>query len=253
MRRRVGHIDSCLSCLSCMTTCAVKVDYAHLIDLALAHVEENFRRPLTDRLLRALLARVLPEPRLFALALSLARAVAPLRLILPRRVGPLFDMLPERADMRSEIMTPQTFPAEGARRARVCLLAGCVQQVLAAQINRATIRLLNRHGCEVIIAAGSGCCGSLPLHMGYSARAKAMAAANIDAWSRAGDLDAILANASGCGTTVKDYGHLLADDVLAQAANGIASRARDVTEFVHGLGFKPTGVAPYRVVYQVET
>lgn len=248
--KTVGHIDSCLSCLSCMTTCAVKVDYAHLIDLARAHVEENFSRPPTDRLLRALLVRVLPKPRLFALAISFARAVAPLRPILPRRLGPLFDMLPKRADMHSEIMMPQTFPAEGARRARVCLLTGCVQQVLAAQINRATIRLLNRHGCEVVIAAGSGCCGSLPLHMGYSAQAKAMAAANIDAWSRAGDFDAILVNASGCGTTVKDYGHLLAEDPeVAEAAKAIAFRTRDVTEFIHALGFKPTGVAPYRVVY----
>ncbi|CAN7441660.1 glycolate oxidase subunit GlcF [Bosea sp. LjRoot237] len=241
----VAHLDSCLSCLSCMTTCAAKVDYAHLIDRARIHVERHHRRPLAERALRALLALVLPRPQLFRAALRLGRLGRPLQRLLPRRIRPLLAMIPER--MRAQILRPQVFRAQGERRARVALLAGCAQQVLDGNINAATIRLLTRHGCEVIVAAGAGCCGSLTLHMGREDEAMAAAAANVRSWmrERRGEgLDAVIVNASGCGTTVKDYGHLLGRTELAGEAKEIAGVARDVTEFLAGIGLRPA--APER-------
>ena len=239
----VAHLDSCLSCLSCMTTCAAKVDYAHLIDRARIHVERHHRRPPAERALRALLAFVLPRPRLFQAALMLGRLGHPVQRLLPARLRPLLAMIPERT--QGQILAPQVFKAEGERRARVALLAGCAQQALDSNINAATIRLLTRHGCEVVVAAGAGCCGSLTLHMGREDEAMAAAAANVRAWmrERRGEgLDSVIVNASGCGTTVKDYGHLLARTELAGEAREIASIARDVTEFVAGIGLRP--VAP---------
>lgn len=241
----VAHLDSCLSCLSCMTTCAAKVDYAHLIDRARIHVERHHHRPLAERVVRALLAFVLPRPRLFQMALKLGRLVRPVRKLLPSRLRPLLAMIPERT--QGQILAPQVFRPAGERRARVALLAGCAQQALDASINAATIRLLTRHGCEVVVAAGAGCCGSLTLHMGRENEAIVAAAANVQAWmrERRGEgLDAVIANASGCGTTVKDYGHLLARTALAGDAKEIAGLARDVTEFIAGIGLRP--VAPER-------
>ncbi|KRE12520.1 2-hydroxy-acid oxidase [Bosea sp. Root483D1] len=241
----VAHLDSCLSCLSCMTTCAAKVDYAHLIDRARVHVERRHRRPLAERALRALLGFVLPRPRLFQVALALGRLGRPIQGLLPSRLRPVLAMIPERTQGR--ILAPQVFEAEGERRARVALLAGCAQQVLDGNINTATIRLLTRHGCEVVVAAGAGCCGSLTLHMGREEEAMAAAAANVRSWmrERRGEgLDAVIVNASGCGTTVKDYGHLLARTELAGEAREVAGIARDVTEFIAGIGLRPA--APER-------
>lgn len=236
----VAHLDSCLSCLSCMTTCAAKVDYAHLIDRARIHVERHHRRPAADRALRALLAFVLPRPRLFRAALGFGRLGRSMQRMLPQQLRPLLAMIPERT--QAEILTPQVFPAQGERRARVALLAGCAQQALDGNINAATIRLLTRHGCEVVVTAGAGCCGSLTLHMGREAQAAKAAAANVRAWmrERRGEgLDAVIVNASGCGTTVKNYGHLLAGAERAAEAKEIAGIARDVTEFIAGIGLLP--------------
>jgi glycolate oxidase iron-sulfur subunit len=243
----VHHLDRCLSCLSCMTTCAVKVDYVHLIDRARSHIERHHRRPLPDRVLRTLLATILPRPRLFDLMLRLGRAAKPFRSTLPGRLRGMLDMIPDTA--RPDILTPQTFRADGTRRSRVALLAGCAQQALDGSINAATIRLLTRHGCEVVIADGAGCCGSLTLHMGREDAAKEAARANIVAWSRVGELDAIVVNASGCGTAVKDYGHLFArDPELAEPARRIAALARDVSEVLTDLDIR--GEAPgHRVAY----
>ncbi|HEY2185261.1 MAG TPA: glycolate oxidase subunit GlcF [Xanthobacteraceae bacterium] len=248
----VRHLDNCLSCLSCMTTCAVKVDYVHLIDRARAHIERNFRRPLGERLARTLLARVLPHPRAFGAAMALGRLTRPLWPLLPPRWRSMLDMIPPR--VAPDVLAPQVFRAEGAVRKRVALLAGCVQQALNGDINAATIRLLRGHGCEVVIAAGSGCCGSLNLHMGREEEARAFARQNIRAWGRvrAGGLDGVIINASGCGTTVKDYSHLFAREPgMAQPAAEIAALARDVSEFLWLLGLrKPTARVPaYRVAY----
>jgi glycolate oxidase iron-sulfur subunit len=248
----VRHLDNCLSCLSCMMTCAVKVDYVHLIDRARAHIERNFRRPLAERMMRALLARVLPHPHVFSAAIALGRLARPLRPLLPRRCQTMLDMIPSR--VAPDVLASQVFRAEGEVRKRVALLAGCAQQVLSGDINAATIRLLQRHGCEVVIAAGSGCCGSLNLHMGREEEARAFARQNIRAWEKVRErgLDALIINASGCGTTVNDYGHLFTrEPSIARPAAEIAALARDVSEFLWAIGLcKPsTRVPAYRVAY----
>jgi glycolate oxidase iron-sulfur subunit len=244
--KTVHHLDRCLSCLSCVTTCAVKVDYAHLIDIARAHIEDNYRRPLGERLLRRMIAELLPYPRRFALALRLARLAQPLAGILPARLRNLVA-LATGSRVAGEILRPGNYAAQGARKMRVALLPSCAQQALDGNINAATIRLLQRHGCEVVVATGVGCCGALPLHMGRDAQGKALARANVAAWSTelANGLDAIVVNASGCGTTVKDYAHLLGD----AGARRIGALTRDVTELLDELGLQKGGADPYRVAY----
>ncbi|HEX5080146.1 MAG TPA: glycolate oxidase subunit GlcF [Geminicoccaceae bacterium] len=249
--RVAKHIDRCLSCLACMTTCPSDVHYMHLVDHARRHIEATYRRPLGDRLLRAVLAAVLPRPLPFRLALLGAKAARPFAGLLPERgqTGRLRAMLqlaPRRLPSPSPVDAPQVFPAQGGRRMRVALLSGCAQQVLAPEINEATVRLLTRHGAEVVIAEGAGCCGSLTHHMGKERPALRSARAAIDAWSRelAGQgLDAVVVNASGCGTTVKDYGFMLREDpAYAEKAARISAIAKDVTEVMTGLGLKPAVV-----------
>lgn len=238
--KSVGHIDRCLSCLACITTCAVRVDYMHLVDRARAHIEQHYNRPWPERLLRGLLARLLPRPALFRMALRASRLVRGVAPLLPGRLANLVAMSPQRLPAASEDLRPGTYPAEGGRRHRIALLAGCAQRVLAPAINAATVRLLNRQGCEVVVAPGAGCCGALTLHMGREAEAQAAARRNLDAWTReikAGGLDAILINASGCGTTVKDYGHLFQHDAAYRdKAEHVAALARDVSEFLDRTG-----------------
>jgi len=237
----VKHIDRCLSCLSCMTTCPSGVHYMHLVDQARDHIEATYRRPLADRLLRAMLATVLPRPRLFRFALIGGKLAQPLARWLPRRLAGLAAMLPRRVPSPSSVDAPQTFPAEGTRRKRVTLLSGCAQQVVAPEINEATIRLLTRHGCDVVVARGAGCCGGLVHHLGRPALG--FAKANIDAWTdvlEAGGLDAIVINTSGCGITVKDYGYMLREDKAYAAKSArISALAKDVTEIMTELGLKP--------------
>jgi glycolate oxidase iron-sulfur subunit len=240
--RTVLHIDRCLSCLSCMTTCPSGVHYMHLVDHARRYIEETYTRPWPDRLLRRVLAAVLPRPLLFRLALRAGALGRPLRRLLPGRLAGMLALAPTRLPVASAVDRPQVFAAEGGRRARVALLSGCAQQVLAPEINEATIRLLTRHGVEVVIAEGAGCCGALVHHMGREAQALTAAKANIDAWERAradGGLDAVIINASGCGTTVKDYGFMLREDpAYADKAARIAALAKDVSEFLAELGLR---------------
>lgn len=248
------HIDRCLSCLSCMTTCPSGVHYMHLVDHARAHVEETFRRPLGERLLRSMLAVTLPSPSLFRLSLIGAWLARPFASFLPGRLKGLVKAAPKSIPPRSSVDHPQVFPAEGERRARVALLSGCAQPVLDPQINEATIRLLTRHGVEVVVARGAGCCGSLTLHMGKEKPALMAARANVEAWMREVEgegLDAIVINASGCGTTVKDYGFMLRDDPLwSEAATRIASLAKDVSEVMLDLGLQEPSRRPKaRVAY----
>jgi glycolate oxidase iron-sulfur subunit len=245
-KKTVHHLDRCLSCLSCVTNCAVQVDYTHLIDIARSHIERHYRRPFGDRMLRSILARTLPYPRRFAAALRLARLTRPFVAMMPTRLANLVR-LAARA-VRPEFLSAQVFAAEGPRRMRVLLLAGCAQQALDGEINAATIRVLTRHGCDVVIADGAGCCGALPLHMGRDDEGKALAERNVAAWSRefASGIDAVVVNASGCGTTVKDYGHLL----KGENARRVGALSRDVTELLAGLELKVTRtVEPYRVAY----
>ena len=250
--RTVGYIDRCLSCNACMTTCAAKVDYMHLVDIARAYIERHYRRPFGDRLLRRLIAFSVSSPTRFRLAMKTAALWAPLRQVLPGRLGNLIDMAHRVRGSRESGTASGVYPSEGKLRARVALLAGCVQEAVAPHLNRAAIRLLTRHGCEVVVAAG--CCGAFTLHMGRERSAKAAASQCVAEWSReieTGGLDAIVASAAGCGTTVKDYGRLFACDANeAERAQEIAARARDVTEVLHGIGLcSLQGGLPLKVAY----
>ena len=235
----VTHVDRCLSCLACMTTCPSGVNYMHLVDHGRRHIEEHYRRPLVERALRRGLGAVLARPAWFRAALRVAALAKPFAAALPARLGAMLRLAPGRVPRPSPVDQPQIYPAIGDRRMRVGLLPGCAQQVVLPQINAATIRLLTRHGCEVVVAEGSGCCGSLPHHLGQEAPALAFAKANIDAWERAGSLDAIVVNASGCGTTVKDYGFMLrGDPAYAEQAARISALARDISEVAATLGIE---------------
>jgi glycolate dehydrogenase iron-sulfur subunit len=233
----VTHIDRCLSCLACMTTCPSGVNYMHLVDHGRRHIEEHYRRPIVERLLRRVLGAVLTRPDRFRLALQAARLARPFAALLPARLRTMISLAPRRVPQPSPVDRPQIFPAIGERRMRAALLSGCAQQVLMPRINEATIRLLTRHGCEVVVAEGSGCCGALVHHLGQEASALDFAKANIDAWERAGPLDAIVVNASGCGTMVKDYGFMLREDpACAEKAARVSALARDVSEVAASLG-----------------
>jgi glycolate oxidase iron-sulfur subunit len=236
----VRHVDRCLSCLSCMTTCPSGVNYMHLVDHGRARIEETYVRPWLDRQIRRGLALVLPRPGLFRLALIGAGFVRPLAPILPKRLQAMLRLAPRHLPSPSSVDKPQVFPAIGPRRKRVALLNGCAQQVIAPGINEATIRLLTRHGCDVVVAQGAGCCGALVHHLGKTDASHAAAKANIDAWTReieGAGLDAIIVNASGCGTTLKDYGFMLRTDAAyAGKAAAVSALAKDVSEVMAELG-----------------
>jgi glycolate oxidase iron-sulfur subunit len=250
--KTVRHIDRCLSCLACMTTCPSGVDYMHLVDHARAYIEATYRRPPTERALRWALAKVLPYPGRFRMAVRAAGVARPFARLMPRQVRAMLEFAPRSLPPASPWDAPQVFPAEGERRKRVALLTGCAQRVLDPGINAATIRLLTRHGCEVVVAEGAGCCGALTHHMGKVRESHAAAAKNIRAWmreARGSGLDAVVVNASGCGTTVKDYGAMFAEDPLAEDAAEVARLARDVTEVMAELGLGPAEAPRLRVAY----
>jgi glycolate oxidase iron-sulfur subunit len=243
----VTHIDRCLSCLACMTTCPSGVHYMHLVDHGRAHIERTHKRPLGDRLIRAMLAATVPYAGRFRAALTLARFGRIFAPLLPRRMRAMLALAPRKLPRASALDRPQTIPAQGARRKRVALLTGCAQRVLDPEINAATIRLLTRHGCEIVIAEGAECCGALVHHMGMEARAHAQAKRTIDAWWRAHEaapLDAVVINTSGCGTTVKDYGFMFRGDPdYAEKAATLSSLARDVSELMAELGLENAAAA----------
>lgn len=248
------HIDRCLSCLSCMTTCPSGVDYMHLVDRARVHIETTYRRPLADRLVRALLAAVLPYPKRFRLALSAARLARPFAPLFNALGGPfrrLGAMLQLSAPAPSRLDIPSAAAASPIR-GRVAILKGCAQSVLDPGINQATENLLARFGVETVRPEDEGCCGALVHHMGREAEARAFARKNIDVWMREIDngLDAILITASGCGTVVKDYGHLLADDIdYAAKAALVASRTLDISEYLARLDLPPVTSSGVAVAY----
>lgn len=230
----VKHIDRCLSCLACMTTCPSGVHYMHLVDHAREYIENTYKRPLYERMLRWTLARILPYPMRFRVAMLGAKIARPFAGLIPeKRLRAMVEMAPKTIPPVSRNDDPQVFPAIGPRRKRVALMTGCAQRALNTDINDATIRVLRRLGCEVVIAEGQGCCGALTHHMGKTAESHGTAAHNIRAWHRemAGEgLDAIVINTSGCGTTVKDYGHMFRNEALAQEAAAVAAIARDISE-----------------------
>ena len=252
------HVDRCLSCLSCMTTCPGGVDYMHLVDLARAHIEDTGKRSFKDRMMRNILAATIPNPDTFRKALALARLGQPFKPLL-RRLGlkemvAMLDLAPKEGPRKGTYAGPGTAATGSERRKRVVMLAGCAQQVLRPEINDATIRLLARRGVDVEVAAGAGCCGALVHHMGREAEAVTQAKRNVDAWVKViskGPVDAIIINASGCGTMVKDYGHLLkAHSGYARHAAEISEKTRDITEFLssYDLG-APKRWSSLRVAY----
>ena len=251
--RTVKHIDSCLSCLACMTTCPSGVHYMHLIDHARAHVEKTYRRPLGDRALRWLLSRIIPYPGRFRLAMLGAKMARPFARLLPDpRLRAMVAMAPKQVPPVSRNDDPQVFPAIGQRRMRVALLTGCAQKALNTDINDATIRVLRRFGCEVVVARGMGCCGALTHHMGRVDESHHQAAANINAWmaeKRGGGLDAIVINTSGCGTTVKDYGHMFRTEPLAPDAAEVSRLTMDISELLVKLDLPVAPPRGMRVAY----
>jgi glycolate oxidase iron-sulfur subunit len=243
----VKHIDRCLSCLACMTTCPSGVHYMHLVDHARVWIEKTYRRPILDRALRAVLAFVLPNRQRLAAALSLGRLAKPLAPLMAgvglKPLAALLRLTPDRADPARGPVLGQTFAAQGARKARVALLSGCVNAVVAPRINAAAVRVLTRHGIEVVLAAGEGCCGALAHHLGREEEALAAVRRNVDAWTReieAHGLDAILITASGCGTMIKDYGFLLrTDPSYARKAERVSALTRDISEYLTALSLVP--------------
>jgi glycolate oxidase iron-sulfur subunit len=238
----IDPIDTCLGCQACVTACPSGVDYGELITAFRAHSEPRRRRPLAQRAMRALVARTLPYPRRFRVAAMLGR-LAP-------KVGslrPMLELVPRRLPAARPL--PAVFPAEGGRRARVALLAGCAQQVLEPGIGWATLRVLARNGVETVIPRGQGCCGALAIHGGRAGQARALARRNLAAFPD--DVDAVIANAAGCGSGMRDYGLVLAGERDEDAARAFAQRAVDVSAFLHELGLvaPPPPARPLRVAY----
>jgi glycolate oxidase iron-sulfur subunit len=250
----VKHIDRCLSCLACMTTCPSGVNYMHLVDQGRARIERDYQRPLAERALRALLGFVLPRPVWFRWSMILARLGRPLTGLLPaskaasesptllRRIKAMLALAPGRLPPPGPA-GGSVFPALGEKRGRVALLQGCAQQVLAPRINQAAINLLTRHGIEVVLVKDEQCCGALTHHLGHDGDALARARANIGVWlaeAERGGLDAILVTTSGCGTVIKDYGYMLREDRdFAGPAATVSALARDITEYVGGIDLAP--------------
>ena len=251
----VKHIDRCLSCLACMTTCPSGVNYMHLVDQARVRIERDYKRPLPERLLREALGRVLPQPKLFRAAMRLARLGRPLSALflasqapsegptLLRRLGAMLALAPGRLPKPGPA-AGQVFATLGRPRGRVALLQGCAQQVLAPRINQAAINVLTRHGIEVVLVKDEQCCGALTHHLGRDDDALAMARANVAAWGRevaSGGLDAILVTTSGCGTVIKEYGYMLREDrEFAAPAAKISQLAKDITEYLATIELKPS-------------
>lgn len=257
----VRHVDRCLSCLSCMSTCPSGVNYMHLVDHARHYIEQTYTRPWPERALRAVLSTVLPRPGLFRLAVMGARLARPFRGLLPTsgtlgpRLRAMLDLAPAALPPASAMQLPQTHAAETSQRGRIALLTGCAQTVLDPAINEATIRLLTRMGIEVAIAKGVGCCGALTHHMGRHDSAMQSARNAIEGWTRAidsGGLDAIIINTSGCGTTVKDYGFMFRNEPepWRSRAERVSALAMDVSEYLATLDYAPTRPDPgLRVTY----
>ena len=246
-RQTVEHIDNCLGCLACETTCPSGVDYSLLLEMARPRLDQLVKRPLMDRLLRALLTRMLPYPGRMRLALKMSGVGRAFSFLMPRAMRPLLAMAPKRLPPPATVARPGVVPAEGTTRLRVALLTGCVQQVLGPQINDATVRLLTRLGAEVVIPPDMGCCGALTFHMGERKRSLKLMQRAIAVWHREleAGLDAIVLNTSGCGTAIKEYDHIFRHDPQwADKAKAVVERVRDVSEVVAQLGLGTANHAP---------
>lgn len=254
----VGHIDACLSCLSCTSTCPSGVDYMHLIDQARAYIAENHQRSLGDRSIRLLLSSILPYPKLFRGAMQLGRLAKPHSRLFRRlpqgdRIEAMLGMVPNQLPPQKKILPSIVNRRQRAPAKRVIILKGCAQSVLRPSINEATTRVLQRLNIEVVDVKGEGCCGALVHHMGDTKASHKFAQHNIDKWLAEienNSLDAILVTASGCGTTVKDYGFMFRNDPLyAAKAKRVSELSKDITEYLATFDWKPKVSYPLVVAY----
>jgi glycolate oxidase iron-sulfur subunit len=244
----VKHIDRCLSCYSCMTTCPAGVNYMHLIDHGRKYIEKNYERSFFDKIIRNFLSIVLPNNKLFKLSSLLVKIAKPFKLLLPSKIKDMMDLMPtffpKKMLKEKEIYSPR-----GKKKiSRVALLTGCVQKEISPQINEATIRILNRHGVEVVVPKKIRCCGSLAHHLGKNVEAHQDFINNINTWYDEylkGNLDAILSNTSGCGTTIKDYGFIFRNNKeMKKKAQKISELTKDISEYLLDnlkLNFKKKG------------
>jgi len=261
----VGHFDSCLGCLACVSTCPSGVQYDKLISATRPQIARNFPRTWRERAFRALIFNLFPYPdRLRPLLLPLVayqksglrRLVRTSRLLdkIDPRLAAMEAILPDIPADAFKQSFPEVIPAVGEKRFRVGVVLGCVQRLFFDRVNRATVRVLTASGCEVVIPRDQGCCAALPSHQGEEAQAQALARQMIDAFEDTG-VDFVIINAAGCGHTLKEYGHILADNPqYRERANAFATKVRDVQEFLQAVGIRaplaPLTDDPLTVVYQ---
>jgi len=241
------YIDACLGCLACVTACPSGVEYGELLTPFRMETEGRRERPVAERALRRLITETLPYPARFRAAAHTGGVAKPLRKLLPGPLGDMLGMLPDRVPSAKPL--PELFPAEGTRRARVALLAGCAQQVLDPDINWATLRVLAHNGVEVVIPKTQGCCGALAAHTGVKAQAQVFARNNIKAFPD--DVDAVITNAAGCGSGLHEYPLWLRGEPGEEAARAFSSKAQDISVFLSELGIvtPPPLPEPLRVAY----
>jgi len=255
----VKHIDRCLSCYSCMTTCPSGVNYMHLIDHGRAHIEKTYKRPFSDRLVRNFLSVVLTNSFNFKFISFLIKFIRPLRFLFPKKIEEMIKLMPKKFPKKT-LSKMRVYHAKNKKKtiARVALLTGCVQQVISPQINEATIRLLNRHGIEVVVPKEINCCGSLNHHLGKNKIAHETFKKNISIWYNEylnNGLDAIISNTSGCGTTLKDYAFIFrSDNDFRKKAKKISELTKDISEYLEDkvkLNFVKTSTneKKYKVAY----
>ncbi|BAZ43194.1 glycolate oxidase subunit (Fe-S) protein [Chondrocystis sp. NIES-4102] len=260
------HFDSCLGCLACVTTCPSGVQYDQLIAATRPQIERNQSRPLPDKLIRTLIFNLFPYPNRLRVLLpffwvyqnsglqKLIRSTAILKKITPR-LAAMESILPKiTPDAWQKNKLPTVIPAQGEKRYRVGMILGCVQRLFFSPVNEATARVLTANGCEVVIPPTQGCCAALPAHQGQEAQAKTLARQMIDSFAQL-DLDAVIINAAGCGHTLKEYGHILADDPeYADKAKEFASKVKDIQEFLCDIPFiadlHPISTEELTIVYQ---
>ena len=232
----VKHIDRCLSCYSCMTTCPSGVNYMHLIDHGRNHIEKTYKRPFADRFVRNFLSIVMPNSFYFKIIGRLTLLVKPFKFIFPSKIREMISLMPVSFPKKTLKKKILYFTEKKKPVARVALLTGCVQKVISPQINEATIRLLNRHGIEVVVPKGIECCGSLNHHLGKSDMAYKTFKKNISIWHDEylkNGLDAIISNTSGCGTTLKDYGFIFrSENSFKKKAKKISELTKDISEYL---------------------
>ena len=253
----VKHIDRCLSCYSCMSTCPSGVNYMHLIDHGRSHIEKTYKRPFNERLIRNFISISLSNAFYFRIVGILARFLKPFNIFFPKKIRKMITLMPVKFPGK-KLPKMKVYSAYKRKKpvARVALLTGCVQKIISPQINESTIRLLTRHGIEVTVLKGIDCCGSLNFHLGKSELAKTTFKKNISIWYdeylKKG-LDAIISNTSGCGTTLKDYGFIFrADDEFKKKAKKISELTKDISEYLDEnvkLNFSENNNKKYKIAY----